>query len=524
MAESGAAVDSLTAVATAAPGSLATIEDPAPGGGEARTISFAGLERAAVRLATGLLGHGAEPDDRLVWCGPNSPEILTVVHAARKAGLVAVPLSYRFTGAEMHHVLSNSGARVVVVDAEQAPQIAGLLPELPDVDDVVVFGGEPPDGCRPWDDVLEAAPEAELPGAATEAGATMIYTSGTTGKPKGAVRTRTDRDIVLAMLDQLGLLEADHVHLTTGPLYHSGPLAFALLSHTMGRSVVVMRHFDAREWLRLVARHRVTNTFSAPTQLKRIVSLPDDVLAAADLSSMRCLIANAAPVPYSLKQEIAAKLGIGFLYEVYGSTELGVTTILQPEDQLRKPGSCGRPYGSIEVRIVGDDGREAPVGEPGELFIRTGLAIDAYHRTDAQLASHGAAHEGWRSVGDLAYVDEEGYVHICDRRTDLIISGGMNVYPAEVEAVLHEHPAVLDVAVIGIPDDEWGERVHAVVQPRPGKRVDIHGLDAFARGRLAGFKRPRSFEVREELPRTESGKLLKRLLRAEHRPAPEPGP
>lgn len=520
MTENGGTVDPLTALARTDPERVAILE-PAAGEHEAsRATTFGELGRAASQLARTLRDRGARPGDRLVWCGANSTEVLTTIHAARQAGLVAVPLSYRFTGEEMRHVLANSGARVVVVDAEQAPDVADLLPDVPAVSDVVVYGGAVPDGCRSWDRALGDARDVPLPEPAPEIGTTMIYTSGTTGKPKGAVRTSTDRDIVAVMLEELGLLEGDHVHLTTGPLYHSGPLAFALLSHTMGRPVVVMRHFDAREWLALVARHRVTNTFSAPTQLKRIVSLPDDVLAAADLSSMRCLIANAAPVPYSLKQELAAKLGIGFLYEVYGSTELGVTTILPPEDQLRKPGSCGRPFGSIAIRIVGGDGREAPVGEPGELFIRTGLAIDGYHDTEERLAAHGADEEGWRSVGDLAYVDDEGYVYICDRRTDLIISGGMNVYPAEVEAALHEHPGVLDVAVVGVPDEEWGERVHAVVQPKPGIALDLDELDAYGRTRLAGFKRPRSFEVRAQLPRTESGKLLRRVLRAEYRPGP----
>jgi acyl-CoA synthetase (AMP-forming)/AMP-acid ligase II len=306
---------------------------------------------------------------------------------------------------------------------------------------------------------------------------------------------------------------ADEVHLTTGPLYHSGPNAFAFLSHMLGGTVVVMRRFDAGEWVRLVREHKVTSTFSAPTQLKRIVSLPDDVLAQADLSSMHTLIANAAPVPYALKQEVIAKLGDGFLYEVYGSTELGVDTVLKPEDQLRKPGSCGRTYGGIEMKAVDDEGNALPPGEPGELFIRTTLAMDGYHRTEEQLAE---VDGGWKSVGDVGYLDEEGYVYISDRKKDMIISGGMNIYPAEIEAVLHEYPDVMDAGVFGIPDEEWGEKVHAVVQPKAGREIDLASLEAFVNERLAGYKRPRSWEFRAELPRTDSGKLLKRLLRDEH--------
>ena len=343
----------------------------------------------------------------------------------------------------------------------------------------------------------------------------MIYTSGTTGKPKGALRTRTDRQIVFAMLGELNLLHAEAVHLTTGPLYHSGPLAFASLSHTLGAPVVVLRKFDAARWIDLVKQHRVTNTFSAPTQLKRIVSLPDDDLARADMSSMVTLIANAAPVPYALKQEIVAKLGDGFLYEVYGSTELGVDTVLKPEDQLRKPGSCGKPYGGIEMKVVNDDGTPAPTGEPGELFVRTGLVMDGYYHSEEQLTEL-SADDDWKSVGDVAYIDEECYVYICDRKKDMIISGGVNIYPAEIEAVLYAHPQVLDAAVFGIPDDEWGERVHAIAQAKPGETIDLDELRAFAEPRLANYKRPRDYELRDELPRTDSGKLLKRVLRDEY--------
>jgi acyl-CoA synthetase (AMP-forming)/AMP-acid ligase II len=229
---------------------------------------------------------------------------------------------------------------------------------------------------------------------------------------------------------------------------------------------------------------------------------------------MVCLIANAAPVPYALKQEIFDKLGDWFLYEVYGSTELGVDTVMKPADQLRKPGSCGKPYGGIELRIVKEDGTIAATGEPGELFIRTTLAMDGYHRTAEKLAE--LDNDEWKSVGDVAYTDDEGFVYICDRKRDMIISGGVNIYPAEIEAVLYAHPQVLDAAVFGIPDEEWGERVHAIVQPKPDQTIDLDELRAFAEPRLARYKHPRAYELRDELPRTDSGKLLKRVLRDEY--------
>ena len=510
-----AAPDVLAIHAEAKGDALAVVVDDS-GGARPSTTSFAELNAMVNRLAHGLLASGVERGQRLVWCGPNSLEVLVTIHAARKLGLVAVPLSYRFNAEEMAYVIDNSDATVVVADAEFAPVVDSVRAGLGKVAQFVSFGGVTPGGWSDWDrDVLAGASDAEPPPVeASAAGAAMIYTSGTTGKPKGALRTSTDRTLVFALLAELNLLHEHAVHLTTGPLYHSGPLAFASLSHTLGAPIVVLRKFDPIAWIRLVRDHRVTNTFSAPTQVKRIVSLPPDELAKADMSTMICLIANAAPVPYALKEEVFEKLGTTFLFEVYGSTELGVDTVLKPEDQLGKPGSCGKPYGGIQLRIVRDDGTDAPTGEPGELFVSTTLAMDGYHRTGEQLTE--IEHTGWKSVGDIAYLDDEGYVYICDRKKDMIISGGVNIYPAEIEAVLYGHGQVLDVAVFGIPDDEWGERVHAIVQAKAGETIDLDELRAYAEQHLGGYKRPRAYELRDSLPRTDSGKLLKRVLRDEY--------
>jgi acyl-CoA synthetase (AMP-forming)/AMP-acid ligase II len=496
-----------------AAGERAAVIVDAAGGGRPAAVSFAELNATVNRLAHAFRSLGMQPGERLVWCGPNSLEVMATIHAARKAGQIAVPLSYRFNADEMQYVIDNSDATLVIVDAEQAELIAEIRDRIPKVRAVLTYGGEVPAGFEAWDDALGAEPETE-PGDDADAGALgaqMLYTSGTTGKPKGALRTTTDPGIVAALLGELGLRPGDEVHITTGPLYHSGPLAFAIISHTLGTPVVILRKFDPTAWLRLVKEHRATNTFSAPTQLKRLVSLPPGELERADLSSMRCLIANAAPVPYALKEEIVEKLGDGFLYEVYGSTELGIVTVLKPADQLRKPGSCGKVYGGIGVKLVKEDGSDADVGEPGELFIRTGLAMDGYHRTEEQLAELSDA--GWKSVGDVAYQDDEGYVYICDRKKDMIISGGVNIYPAEVEAVLYAHPQVLDAAVFGIPDEEWGESVYAVIQAKPGESVDLEEMREFVEARLTRYKRPRHYELRAELPRTDAGKLLKRVLR-----------
>ncbi|HYU39136.1 MAG TPA: AMP-binding protein [Acidimicrobiia bacterium] len=495
----------------------AVIVDSA-GSGRPAEVSFAELNSMVNRLAHAFRTLGMRRGERLIWCGPNSLEVMATIHAARKAGQIAVPLSYRFNADEMQYVIDNSDATLVVVDAEQAPRVAEIRHRIPKVRGVVTYGGDVPPRFEAWDDVIAAEPDTEPGDEETDVdadtvGAQMLYTSGTTGKPKGALRTTSDPVIVGSLLGELGLRPGDEVHITTGPLYHSGPLAFAVISHTLGCPIVILRKFDPTAWLRLVREHRVTNTFSAPTQLKRLVSLPPGKLDRADLSSMRCLIANAAPVPYALKQEVVEKLGDGFLYEVYGSTELGIVTVLKPFDQLRKPGSCGKVYGGIEVKLVKDDGTDAEVGEPGELFIRTGLAMDGYHRTDEQLAE--LSDGGWKSVGDVAYRDDEDYLYICDRKKDMIISGGVNIYPAEVEAVLYAHPQVLDAAVFGIPDDEWGESVYVVIQGKPHESIDLEELRAFVESRVARYKRPRQYELRDGLPRTDAGKLLKRVLRDE---------
>lgn len=498
--------DTLAVWAAADPAAVAVVEAGA-------IMTSADLNARVNRIAGGLLASGVVAGDRVAWCGPNSTSVVVAMHACRKLGVVAVPVSYRFTAEEWRHVLSDSEAAVVLVDAASAVTVSAVVRDLPTVRHAVTFDGSAP-GMRPWEEIAALGSEEEPP-RPPHPGRTMMYTSGTTGRPKGAIRGPADPALRTAMMAELrfGL---DEVHLVTGPLYHAGPHAFALLAHLTGGTVVLTPSFDPAEWIRLVGEHRVTSAFVAPIHLKRIVSLPGHVLASADVSSLRTVIVNAAPVPFALKQEVVATLGDGFLYEVYGSTELGIATVLPPEDQLRKPGSCGRAYGGIGLRVVGADGADMAAGEVGELFVRTPQAFEGY-RGGAEPPIELPGGDGWRSVGDIGWVDDDGYLQICDRKTDMIITGGVNVYPAEVEAVLHAHPDVADAAVIGIPDDEWGERVHAVVTPRGGRLLDPDALEAFVAVRLAGFKRPRSWDVRHDLPRTESGKLLKRVLRAEHR-------
>jgi fatty-acyl-CoA synthase/long-chain acyl-CoA synthetase len=287
------------------------------------------------------------------------------------------------------------------------------------------------------------------------------------------------------------------------------------IAHVLGQTVVLQRKFDAEDWLRLVEKYSVSSTFSAPTPIRMICSLPDEVKARYDTSSIRRMIANAAPWSFALKQMYVRDFPADSLFEVYGSTELGVNTVLEPADQLRKPGSCGRPAPMVEVKLFDDDGREVTgIGpdHPGELFVRSASVFADYYK---QHDKYQADMRGdFHTVGDIAYRDDEGFYYICDRKKDMIISGGMNIYPAEIEAALEAHPDIYEAAVFGIPSEEWGETVHAVVVTREGSPVTADDVKAHARAQLANYKIPRSVSFMDELPKTGSGKILKRELRA----------
>jgi fatty-acyl-CoA synthase/long-chain acyl-CoA synthetase len=476
--------------------------------------TYAELEAQANRVANLLLSLGAGPGAKVLWCGPNSPQVVAVMNATRKIGAVAVPLNYRLTPEEACYVINHSDAEVVYVDYEHVPMFAALHRQLEKVRHIIAVGGPAPDAMLTDADI--AAASASPPDAGDgDGGGSMIYTSGTTGKPKGAFRAGPqDPEMLGALLNQFGY-RPDDIYITAGPLYHSGPSAFMGAGLLYGQTIIVQRKFDAEDWLRLVDKYKASSTFSAPAPIRMICALPREVKNRYDRSSMRVMIANAAPWSYALKQKYIADFPAGSLFEIYGSTELGVDTVLRPEDQMGKPGSCGKPAPGIEIKLLDDDGNEVTgTGQdhPGEVFVRSKGAIDTYYKNDASYESNRRG--DFHTVGDIAYWDDEGYLYICDRKTDMIISGGMNIYPAEIEAALDRHPGIYDVAVFGIPSEEWGEVVHATVVRSPGSSLTAVEITAFARENLAGYKVPRSVDFTGELPRTGSGKVLKRQLRA----------
>jgi acyl-CoA synthetase (AMP-forming)/AMP-acid ligase II len=505
--------DILSVYARSQPGKAGVIDDRPDG--TVVVWTYAELGAQANRVANLLLSLGAGPGAKVLWCGPNSPEVVAVMSATRKIGAVAVPLNYRLTPDEALYVINHSDAEVAYVDYQYAPMFAAFGGQLEKVRHVIAVGGPAPEGMLGDADIAAAAADAPDVGDATGGGGTMIYTSGTTGKPKGAVRSGPpDPEALGALLNLFGY-RPDDIYLTSGPLYHSGPSAFMSAGLLFGQTIIVQRRFDAEDWLRLVDTYHVTSTFSAPALIRMICALPRHVKDRYDRSSMRIMIANAAPWSYALKQQYVADFPPESLFEVYGSTELGVDTVLMPEDQMRKPGSCGTPAPGIEIMLVGDDDSEVAGTGPdnaGEVFVRSKATFDTYYKNDAGYQSNSRG--GYHTVGDIGYWDDEGYLYICDRKTDMIISGGMNIYPAEIEAALEQHPGIYDVAVFGIPSQQWGEAVHATVVRSPGSSLTSDQITAFAREHLASYKVPRSIDFATELPRTGSGKLLKRQLRA----------
>src|SRR5690349_8975840 len=462
------------------------------------------------RLASALAGLGLAGGEHAVIYAHNCAEVMLASAAIRAVGAIPVPMNHRPTAEEAAYILDNSDAAVLFAGDAFLPIVERVRAGAPRLRHVVTLGSE----RRPWaqhlDDLLAAGSPAPFD-APDGLGGSMLYTAGTTGKPKGARRGSTDPRAVLPRLAALHCVAPDDVHLAAGPLYHSAPGGFASYAHAVGQTVVVMPKFDAEDALRAIARHRCTTTFMAPTLLKRIVDLPAEVRKRYDVSSMRSIVVAAAPCPMRVKEEVLAYFG-PVLHEFYGSTELGINTILGPADMLRKPGSCGRAAPGIELAVLDDAGHRRPAGQPGDLHVRRYEGVfDGYYKNER--ATRETARGEWLSVGDVAWLDDEGFVYICDRKRDMIISGGVNIYPAEIEDVLHRHPAVEDAAVFGVPDDEWGERVHAAIQLRSGHRASEDELRAVCRGRLADYKTPREVSFHSDFPRDTAGKLVKRLLR-----------
>jgi acyl-CoA synthetase (AMP-forming)/AMP-acid ligase II len=469
-----------------------------------RVRTYAELDDHARRLAHALYKLGVRRGDCVSIMVPNSIEFFEAMHACGRLGAVAVPINVHFKADETGWIVSDSGSTAVVV----APELVDALEGVPDVPRLTTG--------TDYDEALNAAPEGELDDEATIGDAwptTMAYTSGTTGRPKGVAIGEHDfrrrATGVAASGDRWGLGPAD-VHLLVGPSYHSGPLFWAQMHLAFGATVVIMRKWDAAEALALIERFRVTNAHMVPANFTRILELPDDVRSRPDLSSLKIVAHAAAPCPVPVKRAFMAFVGADKVWEYFGASE-GGGTVISPQEWLEHPGSVGKPFPGNEFVVLDDDGNALPPGEVGTIYTRPAESSFRYHNDDDKTA---AAHRGgFFTVGDAGYFDAEGYLYLTDRKSDMVISGGVNIYPREVEDVLLRHPDVVDCAVLGVPDDRWGEALLAVVQRRAGATLDEDGVVAWVREKLADYKRPRIVVFVDEVPRDPNGKVRKPKLR-----------
>jgi long-chain acyl-CoA synthetase len=470
---------------------------------DGRCLTYADLEETSWQLARLLRLHGLGPGDSVAILMENRPEYAMAQWAVRRAGLDHVLLNTRLTPDELAYIIDGACAGALITSAALADR-AARLPRpavrmsvdagLPDFIPLPAVLGE----MTP--DPLEGVP----------LGRDLMYSSGTTGRPKG-IETAIGGDIGVIMQRMYGLTP-DDVYLSPAPPYHTAPARTVAGLLTLGMTVVLMPSFDPRAFLGLVEQHRVTITQLVPTMFVRLLRLPPEERKAADLSSLRTVLHNAAPCPADVKEQMIEWWG-PILHESYAATEGNGFTHVDSRDWLAHRGTVGKAAMGT-IRILGEDGRELPPGETGLVYFDGGAEFS--YRGDPEATARGRRPEGWTTTGDLGHVDEEGYLYLAGRADDMIICGGVNVHPQQAEDTLISHPRVLDAAVFGVPDDDMGERVHAVVQLVDAEAASpavANELIAYCRGHLASIMCPRSIEFAAELPREPNGKLLKRLLR-----------
>ena len=486
-------------------------------------VTFVQLEERSCRLAQALFGHGLRSGDHVAVLLPNDHRAHEVAFGLQRSGLYYTMVNTHLAPEEAAYIVEDCGARTLITSAVLAGLASDLVPLTPGVDLRLVIGasgagGEIPSGHTSYDEFVAPFPGEPL--ARELEGFAMLYSSGTTGHPKGVRRPLSGLPfgtsaILAPMLGGVMGFGAGDVYLNPAPLYHSAPLVWSMTALRMGGSVVLMERFDPEACLSLIAEHRVTHAQFVPTMFVRMLKLPDEVRTAYDMSSLRTVVHAAAPCAPEVKRRMIEWWG-PIIHEYYSGTEgMGMTWISSPE-ALSHPGSVGRAVWG-EVHVCDDGGNEAPAGQDGVVYFAPPPGTPAFeYNHDPEKTAQTFNDRGWSTLWDVGHLDEEGYLYLTDRKLFMIVSGGVNIYPQEVEDVLVLHPAVVDVAVFGIPEPEMGEEVKAVVQPAqgvvPGPELEAEILD-FCRAHLSHYKCPRSVDFTDALPRGENGKLYKRALR-----------
>lgn len=500
--------------ARARPDGLAFVDD-------ARSTTWAEADRRIDGLVSWLRDLGLKPGDRVALLCTNRIELFETVVGCFDAGFVLVPVNWHLTTSEIRYILENAAPAVVVVEEQFAAVVRRILDADRDLlgTAMVIVGGAADSGLRglPFDEVAQTEPSAS---SESRAGTVMYYTSGTTGRPKGVVYTGEPPSLKAMSETADGFcalfgIPDDGVTLVCGPAYHSAQLSFAQWPLVAGRTTVIEHRFDAGATLATIDRHRVTNSHMVPTQFVRFLRLDPETRARFDGSSLVCVIHGAAACPPEVKRQMIAWWGPK-LVEYYGSTETGLVSIATSAEWLERPGTVGRPWRDQEIQILHGDGQRATPGEVGQVWIVPKDGHDFAYLDDPSKTADAHQGPGAMSVGDVGYVDEDGYLFLTDRNIDMIISGGVNIYPAEIEGVLMAHELVLDAAVYGVADEEYGERVRAAVQLVEDATASADLRDELlqlCRAQLAGFKVPGELQFHESLPRNATGKLNKRELR-----------
>jgi long-chain acyl-CoA synthetase len=485
------------------------------------TVTYAELDARSNQLAQLLYERGLRPGDGIAICMENNARYLEATWAAQRSGLYYTCISSRLTVGEAEYIVNDCGALAYVTSNEQRAVADGLRDRMPNVHTRLMAYGAI-DGYEAYEDVVGAQPTAPL--AEQVEGTDMLYSSGTTGRPKGVRPPLTKAPIgtptAVTMLAQLLYgFTADTVYLSPAPMYHAAPLRFTMAVQRIGGTSVIMEHFDPLEYLRLVEVHRVTHTQVVPTMFVRLLKLPKAEREAFDTSSLRTVIHAAAPCPVPVKEQMIEWWG-PVIHEYYAGTEGNGFVACTSEEWLAHKGTVGKPLVGA-LHVCDDDGDELPNGEPGTVYFDGGATFEYHNDPEKTRGSRHPEHPDWSTLGDVGYLDDDGFLYLTDRKANMIISGGVNVYPQEAENLLVTHPKVADVAVFGVPNEDFGEEVKAVVQPvdmaDAGPALERE-LIAFCKEHLASFKCPRTVDFEAELPRHPTGKLYKRLLKDRYWP------